>query len=298
MKTNKFTMVDYAKMAIVLLFYNNKSDAQVIYTDLDPDIELQLDNATTSIDMDNDGIVDFMFLRTSGSYYHYLGYSDPDPQLRFRQADWVLPFGSINGILGDPATSSGGGINNIPAALYTNVLIDSYKYFQNSSLQVMSYGFYVDSAWHYAFGTQPWNTEEGENKYLGVKFIDSNDCFHYGWIRCEIEDSCKRLIIKDYAFELECDAPIAAGSKVSYVGVENENTLEGTVYSYGKTVYVKLNGQSNIAVVHIYDIHGKEVYSGVIQNQFTEIKLNNVTGIYLVEINAVEGKLTKKIFID
>ena len=298
MKTNKFTMVDYAKMAIVLLFYNNKSDAQVIYTDLDPDIELQLDNATTSIDMDNDGIVDFMFLRTSGSYYHYLGYSDPDPQLRFRQADWVLPFGSINGILGDPATSSGGGINNIPAALYTNVLIDSYKYFQHSSLQVMSYGFYVDSAWHYAFGTQPWNTEEGENKYLGVKFIDSNDCFHYGWIRCEIEDSCKRLIIKDYAFELECDAPIAAGSKVSYVGVENENTLEGTVYSYGKTVYVKLNGQSNIAVVHIYDIHGKEVYSGVIQNQFTEIKLNNVTGIYLVEINAVEGKLTKKIFID
>ena len=85
---------------------------------------------------------------------------------------------------------------------------------------------------------------------------------------------------------------------MSYVGVENENTLEGTVYSYGKTVYVKLNGQSNIAVVHIYDIHGKEVYSGVIQNQFTEIKLNNVTGIYLVEINAVEGKLTKKIFID
>ena len=32
MKTNKFTIVDYAKMAIVLLFYNNKADAQVIYT--------------------------------------------------------------------------------------------------------------------------------------------------------------------------------------------------------------------------------------------------------------------------
>jgi hypothetical protein len=298
MKTNKFTIVDYAKMAIVLLFYNNKADAQVIYTDLDPDIELQLDNATIGIDMDNNGIVDFMFLRTSGSYYHYLGYSDPDPQLRFRQADWVLPFGSINGILGDPATSSGGGINNIPAALYTNVLIDSYKYFQHSSLQVMSYGFYVDSAWHYAFGTHPWNTVEGENKYLGVKFIGSDECIHYGWIRCEIEDSCKRLIIKDYAFELECDAPIAAGSMVSYVDVENENTFDGTVFSFDKTVYVKLNGQNNNPVIHLYDIHGKEVYSREIQDQFTEIKLTVVPGIYLVEIIADEGRYTKKVYLD
>ena len=294
MKTNKFTLSDYAKIAAVLLISHTRTNAQVIYTDLDPDIELLLDHETAGIDIDDNGLVDFVFLRTSGSYYTW--YSGTE--LRFRQADWVLPYESTNGILGGPATPSNSW-NNLVPPLNTSFLISSKMYFQNTSYQFMSFGFYKESGnWFYAFVFPVWNPLEGDNKYMGVKFIDSNDCFHYGWIRCEIEDSCKRLIIKDYAYELECDAPIAAGSMVSYVDVENENTFDGTVYSFDKTVYVKLNGESNNSLINIYDILGKEIYSGELLDQFTEIKLNNVIGIYLVEIIAETGRLSKKIYLN
>jgi len=295
MKTNGFTIVDYAKMAAVILLYNAKADAQVIYTDLDPDIELQLDNATAEIDMDNNGVVDFMFLRTSGTYYtYYFG-----TELRLRQADWVAPFdNSFNGILGSPETSSGG-LNNFAPPNDSGIVISSLHYFQTSFLQFMSFGFYKPSGnWFYAFGFPIWNTLEGDSKYLGVRFSDSEDCAHYGWIRCEIEDSCKRLIVKDYAYELTCDYPIAAGSKESYVTVENGNMIDAKVYSFNTTIYVHLNLVLNNAVMHVRNLEGKEIYKAGLQNQFTEIKLEVAKGIYFAEIIAEEGRFTKKVYLN
>jgi len=262
---------------------------------LDPDIELQLDNATAEIDMDNNGVVDFMFLRTSGTYYtYYFG-----TELRLRQADWVAPFdNSFNGILGGPATSSNS-LNNIAPPLDTDFLISSKMYFQTSSLQVMSFGFYRPSGdWFYAFLFPKWNTLEGDSKYLGVRFLDGEECTHYGWIRCEIEDSCKRLIVKDYAYELTCDYPIAAGSKESYVGIENGNTIDAQIYSFNNTIYVHVNTELNNAVLRVNNMKGKEICQMELQNQFTQISLDVAKGIYFIEIIAEEGKLTKKVFLN
>lgn len=297
MKTNKFKIADYAKIAAVLLFANTKTSAEVIYTDLDPDIELLLNGETAFIDLDSNGNVDFLFFRSSLTYYFWNGFSST---FRLRQADWVSPYESVNGILGDPVTSSGG-INNIPAPIDSNVLISSERYFQPSLFQVMSFGFYTDLGWwHYAFGgLVPWNTDTLENKYLGVKFIDAEACFHYGWIRCEIEDSCKRLIIKDYAYETECDYPIETGSKESYVSIQvNENTIAANIYSFGNSVFVKLNGALNNAELHVYNLEGKEIYRNELQDQFSEIKVNALKGIYLVEIITDEGRFTKKVYLD
>ena len=93
MKTNKFKIADYAKIAAVLLFANTKTNAEVIYTDLDPDIELLLNGETAFIDLDSDGNVDFLFFRTSLSYYFWNGSSST---FRLRQADWVSPYESEN----------------------------------------------------------------------------------------------------------------------------------------------------------------------------------------------------------
>ena len=298
MKTNKFKIADYAKIAAVLLFAQTKTNAEVIYTDLDPDIELLLNGETALIDLDSDGNVDFLFFRTSLTYYFWNGFSST---FRLRQADWVSPYDSVNGILGNPITSSSGGINNIPAAMDTGGLVSSEKYFQPSLFQVMSFGFYkAEGDWHYAFGgLVPWNTDTLENKYLGVKFIDSAACFHYGWIRCEIEDSCKRLIIKDYAYETVCDYPIETGSKESYVSIQvNENTLDANIYSFDNSVFVNLNAAFNNAIMHVYDLKGSEIYSMELQNQFTEINLDTQKGIYLVEIQADEGSIAKKIYLN
>lgn len=293
MKGNGFTIAEYAKMAAVILLYNVKAEAQVIYTDLDPDIELLIDNETAGVDLDNNGVVDFLFLRTSGTYYtYYFG-----TELRLRQADWVVPFdNSFDGILGGPATSSNS-FNNLAPPLDSSFLISSKKYFQTSSLQIMSFGFYKPTGnWFYGFGFPIWNTLEGTNRFLGVRFSDSEDCIHYGWIRCEIEDSCKRLIVKDYAYELTCDYPIAAGSKESYVGIENGNTLVAQVYSFNNTIFV--NVELNNAVLRLNNLEGKEIYQIELKNQFTQIPLDVATGIYFVEIIAKEGKFIKKIYLN
>ena len=164
----------------------------------------------------------------------------------------------------------------------------------------MSFGFYTDLGWfNYGFGTKPWTTIKLENKYLGVKFIDSEACFHYGWIRCEIEDSCKRMIIKDYAYETLCDYPIETGSKESYVSIEvKENTLDANIYSFGNSIFVKLITELNNAEMYVYNLDGKKIYHEELQNQFSEIKVKAPKGIYLVEIIAEEGRFTKKVYLE
>ena len=135
-----------------------------------------------------------------------------------------------------------------------------------------------------------------------MAFIDQNACIVITgkWIRCSIQDTLTKLIIHDYAYESKCNTGIAAGDTIgdTTVDIVNINNLDAVVYSFGNSVFVSLNTALNNTEMHVYTLEGKEIFRSKLQNQFTEIKLDTPKGIYLVEIFADQGKLTKKVYLD
>ena len=80
-------------------------------------------------------------------------------------------------------------------------------------------------------------------------------------------------------------------------GIENVLTV-AQVYSFEQSIYIQLAEVIPHAQVTVYDLAGKEIYTSVMNTQLTEIPVNAPKGIYLVEIIAVEGRYTKKIYLD
>ena len=297
-RKRKFSLQQYSGMAGVLLLMHSDLSAQAIYTDIDPDIVLQFDDETTGVDMDNDGDFDFAFLKLS--YYWTSTFST---DYEFRHALWCGPYGSPeNEIAGESVTNgAGGGTSYFPFAFESGSLINNGLDFQYWGYQKMGSGFYdilsSDWIWHYDNGFWSPNID---SSYLGVRFIGSDECRHYGWIRCSTVDSAKTLIIHDYAYEMKCETSIKAGDIVgdTNVVVEEINTLNAMVYSFGNIIYIKLNEQLKDTEIRVFDIMGKEIFFDEVINQFSQIELTESKGIYFVELISAEKKYTKKIFIN
>ena len=302
MKPYKFSLIEYSCLAGVFLSLNSKTSAQVIYTDLEPDIELQFDSETAFIDMDNNGTNDFALLKTSEVYYHYWTSATSTGVYRFRHGIWAGPQYSFNEIAARSIThgSYGGSTEYFPYALELGVLINESLSFQNAGFQLMGSGFYqtaIGSAyWANRFGS--WNPDV-ENGYIGVRFKINDDCMHYGWIRCTTTDSTKRLIINDYAYETVCEQPIEAGSLISYVDIQNESkNFNATVYSFNKNIYIHTEISQNTELI-ICDLNGKQIIKDILQNKYELISMTNYkAGIYLVTLLNDGKRYDKKIFIE
>ena len=63
MAERKFSLQQYSSVAGVLLIMHNNTHAQAIYSDIDPDVVLQLHGDVEYIDMDDDGSNDFFIFR-------------------------------------------------------------------------------------------------------------------------------------------------------------------------------------------------------------------------------------------
>lgn len=128
MQSKKFTIQKYSGMAGVFLLLQNNSDAQAIYTDIDPDISIQFDGQTAGIDMDNNGTFDFAFLKTSGSYTYA---TTSFTFLLFGHRIWAGPEIIENEIAGEMVTHGAGyGTTYFPYALNFGETINEDLSFQ------------------------------------------------------------------------------------------------------------------------------------------------------------------------
>lgn len=62
MKHKEFSLQKYSVMAGVFIIMQNNSIAEVIYTDIEPDIILDEGGEAAELDMNDDGISDFSFI--------------------------------------------------------------------------------------------------------------------------------------------------------------------------------------------------------------------------------------------
>jgi len=291
MKVNE-KLKQYSAMCISVLATQFSAKAEAVYTDIDPDLILDSDLDFAYIDLDNNGASDFVFFNFS--YYTITSYFIT--QLRQRVLVW--PEGDGNAIAGSHQTWDY--IRYLPYTLETNQLINETLIFQDGYNQRMAFKTYF-SGLTVAYGGN-WYPEIIDH-YLGVKFLDAEDCLHYGWIRCDIKDNGRTLIIKDYAYEIKCNTGILAGDTIgdtASVDIEEINLLNVNIYSFNNDIFVQFLGISENYSFQILNLSGAKISSGNLSSNNNIISLRDKPkGYYFVEIYKGNQKFAaKKIFIN
>lgn len=284
---------DYASFTASILMFAGKTDAQVIYTDLEFDVVLDTDGYYYPLDIDANGTLDFHFFKTTNTY------STTYSNLNSFQALSVR-HGFLNEVAGNSHYYPySGNIFNFAYALNSFNLIGSTLLWQND-LHV----FFAWKAWtgeydNHCFDCY-WN-QPGEpeilDHFLGLRFADASNNYHYGWIRCDVKEDGSILVLKDYAFETEPNYPILAGSKTTYQEIEPGNII-GEIYASGNTIQINVPHRPTILFkINILNISGQCIYSTQSEDPFVEIQLDVPHGIYIVAVSSGNELLTKEILL-
>ena len=255
-------------------------NAQIVYTDVNPDVTVNTSGSGVNIDLDNGGAVDFMVSQQSGVFGTY-AYN--------AVLSGVTPNGTNaiaeNGTLGTaPNTIS------LNAALNLNDPIDASLTWSTDTTQFPALVYPASTS--YNFG----NWIGATDKYFGFRFLIGTST-HYGWARFDVATNAASFTIKDYAYNATPNTAIPAGVMTGIDELLAHNIL---VYGFDKSINVKLmNSASFDGFVTVTDILGQEVAKVNVVNEITTIPMDNAKpGIYFATITAADGKTyTKKLFM-
>ena len=284
MTSRKNTLLHYASMAACVLSAKTLA-AQAVYTDLDPDVVVEMDPEILNIDMNGDGVLDFAFMNEIYTIFTF----DSEPQ-SYRERIWAGPKNPDNAVAGSVRLYGSAESNYyytyFPFALPNGFLINELLTFQNAGYQRMA--FATSNGTHHLLEGGNWYPEINDH-YLGVRFLDTLGCNHYGWIRCDVMEEGRVLVVKDYAYETKCDTPILAGDTIGdttvIVDIETPIIDHFLIWSSGFTIHILTDKMDQPAYCAVVNSTGQLVHEGMIDQIHSEINLNHPsTGIYFVKL--------------
>lgn len=296
MKNKKFILTQYSALSACFLALNSSSRGQAVYTDIDPDFVLDNNWETAGVDMNNDGIVDFGFLNRSFDFSTY--YSYYSSHLNALYGGPQSPNNEIAALTHVITPFYGGFTVYFPFALNESETIDESLIFHNDGYQRIAYR-YIQTDGDYFPKGGIWYPEVLDH-YLGVRFYDSLDCLHYGWIRCDVFDNGRKLIVKDYAFENKCDTGIMAGDTIgdtSNVEISELNLIAPTIYSYSGIICINIDKQLLGANFSVVSFEGKVISSGCLNELNNKFNSAVGNGTYIVAINKNSYSYSKQIIL-
>jgi hypothetical protein len=301
-------------LAIVIFCFNTQ--AQIVYTDIKPDLSLKCTKQDCSkiysLDLNNDGITDF----------NIIAHIDASSPMR---GIYITPLN------GDSVLVAPGIISvNAPWALAENDVIGStsaiwsnspysfpgppYMYLRGYPNTGQSYDCcFVGSSYGYV-GLWPNQSDH----YLGLKLI-INGQIYYGWARLSVSVISNKwatsFTIKDYAYQTTPGQSINAGDKGTGLSVKSsaetiqkektdptELKVAPNPISASTTISFTLDKTEKI-FLGIYDINGKLI-STIVDHEFSAM-INNVKwnainvkpGIYILRLQSPSVVQTKKLIV-
>lgn len=293
-----FGLKQYAILTSAFLTITSSTNAEIIYADIDPDSVLDENDEYAFLDFDFNGNVDFAITKlfatsTTFTYYGNMGANFT------RNVLWIGGLMPENIIAASSATlyDSGSFLTYYAYALASGENIPGDLEFQGGEYQRIAFKSFINDG-------IPWNEggnwfPEQTDKYLGVRFIGEDTNFHFGWIRCTVEDSANVIIIKDFAYEVIEDKAIKAGD----IGIdaidENVNNSDVRIFSFKSDIFIQVNDLSFNHQVKIFNNLGQLIREEEITELNSVIDLHNVAiGNYFVEVFSGDRKIVEKVFIN
>lgn len=278
-------LIAYSLFANASLIAGNVANGQVVYVDINPDVVLDVAGEEYLLDIDADGEADFRFVNTS-----FLIPSAPTftytSNISFMRQDLAagpeISQNAIAGLSDYIEAASGGFTRYYPYRMNKNNIIDSSLSWQNPESQVLVVKEVINS------NEQPVNSGgywigDAIDKYLGIRFKDEDNEKHYGWVRCDVLNDGRTLIIKDYAIELEANQAIRAGSQLAI----NDNVMEANVFFDQNMIHVIFTARPEEYVqFRLFDLSGKQLFQTQIIDQDIKLEVDLMPGIYAVKMTS------------
>ena len=285
---------------IMILFSIVTANAQIVYTDVNPDSVLSCSSISGcsgnySLDLNNDGINDFILgtrssrigCRCGGPRGGHLALADNDSALLSSTSfSWI-------------ADTAGG--------YALNTVIDSSLGWTNVDHILASKLVYCGLCTELGVvvvrspGSGNWNNIYG--KYLALKIQVGTD-FYYGWIKLGVgtDIDSVSITIMEYAYNSIPNQPILSGQTIAAGIIENSFASSINLFPNPADNHLTIAlGSNNKKVdVTITDITGKIIYT-ITTNETNKIEVNTkefIEGIYVVQIQAADFIGTKKLAVE
>ncbi|MFI5172593.1 MAG: T9SS type A sorting domain-containing protein [Chitinophagales bacterium] len=284
----------YSVLANYLMATGTHLYSQVVYNDIVPDSILDLENEHFFIDIDNNGTTDFQFdnysFTASWTYSSEVFFSFIVQDLLARPLNDNNAFAGISVYIN---TSSEGFIRYYPSALEVGILLNKNIEWQTDDVQVLAI-MHVTVGGDEIFSTGGIWVEGYSDKYLGIRFTDLESRDYFGWIRCDVLDAGRTLVIKDFAYETEAGAAIRTGSKTSI----KEEPLSVINYVDRDLIHITFTREPEENVnMKLFDVNGQLIISRILSIQYNIVEVNVPTGYYILKLESPELKLSEKIFM-
>jgi hypothetical protein len=269
-------LVRYSSAAGAVVAAAGVTNAQVVYTDIDPDFSHPGGNVQIGIDLDNDATFEFALSAVDTTT------ATPNTIKTLS----VVPVDAALSAIGGETPSA----YNYALALDLGNMVDASVNWI-AAANTMSYQ--VDGAYPY---TENWNGVS--DKYLALRFTIGT-ATHYGWAR--LNAGGDEFTVKDYAYDATPDAGIPAGESGSGpVGVEEAN-IESMVHFVNQpnnSVKVVINGELTNGEITVVSTSGAIISTQQVNDNVAFVDMNGLaSGIYMINVNSVEGSITKKMFV-
>lgn len=281
-------LLAYSAAAAALLCTGRPGQSQVIYTDIEPDFQADVPGTGYNLDLNNDGITDFIIAATTSYAINFTYYYGAE-NIYVIDAVVALPQ-NYNAIAA--VTGSFGFV--YPYALESGTDVGLYKQFASASFQSLAYNFFalLSSFFYYPIAEAGYWFGGRTNKFIGLRLEDGGETY-YGWARLDVGADNKSFTIKDYAYEAIPDSGI-----VTELYPEAVNTVKkddaGTLYAFGNAVHIALSPSFPLpADLTLFDMQGKTVFRSQIGDLHQTVQPGNVpAGMYVAHISGRGGRNT------
>lgn len=266
------------------------ADAQIIYTDLEPDGVTTLEGEDDiTLDLDGDGTDDITLLVTPG------GGENTAARVILGRADGEQ---ELNGAFG------------VDAPYFSNEAFGSASLLSaGASISTFNGSFFPYGVMASIFSETPYYQFLNTEGFVGFRFVAGGGTTHFGWARVAVNENAEEATLLEYAFELTEEEPILAGA----TGVSNEadEALTGTnrisaVYPnpFADVATLKLEiARSQDVDVAVYNVLGQRVATitnTTLAAGFHEFDLSGrdlPNGLYVIRAQGTEFSETVRVTV-
>jgi hypothetical protein len=289
--SNKTRLKQYTAVAGALVAQSNLN-AQVVATDLNPDVVVDSLTAPYALDFNNDANPELAFFvqhvsgasSTQGVQFTYEG-AIAGAQLS--------PGVSVVGATGTGSSSSSFQIS----ALNNGDPISAAANFGTSSYGALGVDILVDAGILGQIPIQQGNFLNQSHKFLGAKLVAGANTY-YGWVDLSVNSNASQITIHGYGYQSTANTGILAGeganSGLEQIALADKVTIVGTPEHVAINVTPDLIG----AKVSFVSMSGQEVNAAILTDVNNTISFDNLsTGIYQVVVSNGTEKTTQRVYV-
>ena len=282
---------------VTAMMFSSSANAQIIYTDINPDVVrtctpagLSTCSAMDSIDINNDGIFDLKLEQVATS--------SSNIQVLLRSG-----FVKASPLHGSAIRTNGSGF---PLKMNLNDVIDSSGSASMASGQIL-----ISKSYQHHSGSADQTTTSGNwtsatDGFLGLKIVSGSQSNYY-WVRLNVAvvvgfpSSSASFTIKDFAYNSIPNQPILAGQTIATGITESSFASSINLFPNPATnnLTIKLGSRSKKVEITILDITGKIIYSTTArETQKIEVNTKDFPeGVYVVKIQSADFIETKNLIV-